>query len=898
MYYFILGCVNLDEFGLVNYTLSEKEIVSTTQRILDYKFKRDRKIIYEGADIYKPLEHEVWKQRCQKLLQTFFSRAGKFSGIITFPDTRVTAKGKPWENVINTLRYWCENSNSDNAKNNKSDTTGLIFRNYNLENHLSFCGMTDDEIKATSTVKSFQKKFKALENSQRFLVFNPSEKVILIIRMTGSKYKTLKHEELKSEVYHCADEIIHLSFLLKNELKNSGVIVTGLVAYSGENTHSQISCKDCDNFIVSSEIFNSGYDFDTFWKRFVRQDIFERLALSLEERREKSNKATLFETVSSKMVGYLAHLQFTISKDPIKPVLPVTEKEPVRNIKQAELLLDQYQMEIAYSDERRIFLTGNYGTGKTVVALKKLDLLYEGLKEEDVIYYVNFAGKSQLHLEVMEKNKRKEKVKVIRGGTSLSNIVNSKILPDEEKNKTKNIHLIVDEYDSQDLSEEESESLYQIFEKEQQFKYSTVLIAVQPMKIARSDSFYVAGKKREFTQEKHMLGKLKGVMKVFKLRHVMRVTVEINSLIEITQNYLNNKTSQYKVERKNYSGKREKNTLKLLFPTLRQESSEISNKIEKKPEPSHQNDSTKSKSSSLKVVSEFSSTSSIDTVPIHFQEIIDHDELFKLTSTSIKKNKKSLQKVVTKYNYTCDSEIGHGINGPLPKLIKLSKSSDECEQIGLIAFLLLEILKIKSKRIAIIHFDKTDPPWLQLLFKVISFFTRVTVTNDVGEFLRNSGSMVLINNYNCVKGLEFSEVLLTLDEDEYYLKHFIPEAIARCMNNLTILVRPKQKGNRKSDTVLDLVHHWQESNDKNIFESKEPILTILKLKFCSDHNSTKDQSSNKTHCQKDTSKIRSYKIHKRCEWYKDVSVKIQQFQKIDRNLHLEAKKIPDEAEAM
>ena len=202
---------------MVNYTVSEKEIVSTTQKILDYKFKQDRKIIYEVADIYKPLEHEVWKQRCQKLLQTFFSRAGKFSGIITFPDTRVTAKGKPWENIINTLRYWCKNSNSDNAENNEGGATGLIFRNYNLENHLSFCGMTDDEIKATSTLKSFQKKFKALENSQRFLVFNPSQKIILIIRMAGSNY-----DDLKSEVYHCVDEIIHLSFLLKNELKTAG----------------------------------------------------------------------------------------------------------------------------------------------------------------------------------------------------------------------------------------------------------------------------------------------------------------------------------------------------------------------------------------------------------------------------------------------------------------------------------------------------------------------------------------------------------------------------------------------------------------------------------------------------------------------------------------------------
>ena len=144
----------------------------------------------------------------------------------------------------------------------------------------------------------------------------------------------------------------------------------------------------------------------------------------------KSDNVTLFEAVASKIVGYLAHLQFEISD---KPVLPVPEKEPLDNIKQAELLLNRYQMEIAYSDEKRILLTGNYGTGKTVVALKKLELLYQSLKEKEVIYYVNFAGKSELHLEVMEKNKTKEKVKVVTGGTSLSNIINCKSCQKREK---------------------------------------------------------------------------------------------------------------------------------------------------------------------------------------------------------------------------------------------------------------------------------------------------------------------------------------------------------------------------------------------------------------------------------------------------------------------------------
>ena len=696
----------------------------------------------------------------------------------------------------------------------------------------------------------------------------------------------LQHGQLKGEVFHCIDDVTLLYFLLKDELKNSGIIVTGLVAYSGENTHSESGCIDCDNFIISSKIFNSVSHFDKFWESFFKQSISEKFTFKLETRK-KSDRATLFEAVASKIVGYLAHLQYEISN---KPVLPVPEKEPVDNITQAELLLDKYQMEIAYSDEKRILLTGNSGTGKTVVALKKLELLYRDLKEEEVIYYVNFSSKSQLHLEIMkkERNKAKEKVKVIRGGTSLSHIVNSKILPDEEKNNTKNIHLIVDEYDSQNLSGKESANLYQIFQEQEKFKDSTVLIAVQPIEINRTEYLTTSGKKKEYSQPKHMFGRLEKIMKVFKLRHVMRTTVEINNLIEVTQRYLNNKTNKYKGQRRNYSEEKKKSVLEKLRPKLREKSCKTNNITENKPKDSDQNLSATPNYSLNAVPS--SSASPIHTMPIDSQEIIDLDQLYKVTSTSSKFMKRNLRKVVTKYCYTCDSEIGHSINGPLPKLVKIPKFSDPCEEILLIAFFLLEIIEIKSKRIAIIHFDQSEPDWFQLLFKVTNFFPDVTVTNIVGEFLQTSSNMVLVNNYNCVKGLEFSEVLLLLDADEYHLKQFIPEAMARCMNNLTILVRTKRKRNVKSDTFKDLVDHWEQSN-----ETGNPVLEMLSLKFWSVYPFKKYENCNKTHCQTDKGKYTSYKIHKGCEKYRDL---LKTIQNSYLNLKLEEKKTSEEAEAV
>ena len=273
---------------------------------------------------------------------------------------------------------------------------------------------------------------------------------------------------------------------------DSGVIVTGLVALARENTHSQC-CTHCGSFIVSCEIFNSVDGFVAFWSSFVKENISDYLGKYL-KKRGNIDTTKVFQAVGGKLLGYLAHLQFETLE---QPVLPVIENDASGNIKQAELLLDRYQMEIACSDEKRILLRGNYGTGKTVVALKKLELLYKCLKEKDVIYYLNFAGKSRLDCMIRQKLKAYEKVKVLRGGSSLSHIVTNQILLEEAKNEIENIHLIVDEYNSQDLSPEESSKLYQTFTKVEQFRNSTLLITVQPVKVDRVDNFYTKGKKKK-----------------------------------------------------------------------------------------------------------------------------------------------------------------------------------------------------------------------------------------------------------------------------------------------------------------------------------------------------------------------------------------------------------------
>ena len=101
--------------------------------------------------------------------------------------------------------------------------------------------------------------------------------------------------------------------------------------------------------------------------------------------------------------------------------------------------------------------------------------------------------------------------------------------------------------------------------------------------------------------------------------------------------------------------------------------------------------------------------------------------------------------------------------------------------------------------------------------------------DDVENFLSNENDrVVLVKNYNYVRGIEFSDVILLLDANEYHLKQFIPEAMARCQSNLSIVVKPAENGIVSTETVMDLIEYWMKVN----LEEEKKFINILELHFC------------------------------------------------------------------
>ena len=845
----------------MNYKRSKNELSHIVKKISEYNFKREDLEIYEGAGTVTRLGYEQWAERCRSLLDTFFSKDGKNSGVIIFPDVEVTLHSQSfqaeiWTTVLTTLNDWCKNSRP-------KDATGLIIRNYDLEDHFRFRGITEDEIKNTLGRNNSKNIFSFLQNDKRFFVFNPSLKIILIIRLVELQKGELRL--VKKEVDHCIDEVNLLCFLLRDELANTGVVVTGLIAHSGENAHSQSGCEDCDNIIFSLEIFKSIKAFEGFWKSSLVKKKMEKLANDVARNLMKKNKANVFQAVATKILGYLSHFQFV---GPQKAVLPITEQDAKDNIKQAELLLNCYQMEIAYSNNKRIWLEGNYGTGKTVVALKKLELLLKASKDKEVIYYINFARKSPLDFVIKQRFEKDKNFRAIKGEYSLSDIIKHKILPKERELGTKNINLVVDEYSSQYLSAKEVESLIPILNEEKELKNSTILIAVQPIKINRFENNWENGMIRQFFETKQLDKLIKDAgIKVKVLENVMRTTVQIDKFAEITQRRLNNNSNR-------------------CVRQCHQKKSKETNFYS-----SFQSTSLESNLSLSKASDDFSNR---DTRTLLFQpaKLIDHDELYHLVHTESIADEENYHETVTSYSYTCDSKIGHDINDVVPKIIQLAESAGLNEQVALIAAVLYKvILEKESSRIAVIHLEPEDPPlWLKSLFQLKSISQRLTVTMNVEEFLKDeSENLVLVKNLNFLRGLEFPKVLLILNSNEHYLRQLVPEAITRCVKDLTILVRPLVHGNNPSGTVGDLAVEWEKIQDYK-------ILRILKAEFCLEPSCNSKKVQQRFYCNDEISFGTCYRFHQNSELYKGFLQEIQ-LEKIG-NVQPENKEKQKEAEAM
>ena len=741
-----------------------------------------------------------WKLESARYFDRFFSK--RQYDIICVP--------QQGDIVLKTLKEWVQDTQQG------SKQGALIVQNINFLEQSKFLKTPEN---------NFRNSKNAINGSSCYLVFNHSENIIIYLR----KAKDVNGKEnLKEEMKLCISDIHQLIYLYQDELKESGVRIVGLVISNNQNQNVKLYCEFCYIFVVSTEIFQNLNSFQIWLEK--SDTYFELSDSDLLEGNKES-----FSLFCQKMLSLMACSKCTH--------LPNFTNSVISQIDQLSLLLTPAQMDIIYSSSKYTILKGNFGTGKTIVLQKKLQNLAEKVDKHEVIYYFNYDRKSNAIIfakNFIEKN-CSEKLGQIKArenhrGLKLSGIFSS--ILEEVEREVKSVHVFIDEFNGADLTSREIEILRKNLENKY-FKESIIFIAAQPVETERIDTFNDQPKIHK--SEANLFNKLADIFEIEHLTQVMRTTVEVNTVMKVMQIFLESRQNEFTHKagsetsmssQKRHSLVRKKPNEVLDFTAenkIQNNTIEIAalqespDKTDKQIEFLHFQGHVKQMHipSDLARSDEEKTTNTDVSVPAvksagevpdlnqrnnNLKSIMDGiddlDQAFKQAAEVELTHEESVSgsKTISSYKFISQSEIGHQIKSSNPKLIIPHQFDSDFES-AITYSAVLDSLDVAKKRAVIIHFEEDAPP---VLIKALKILSR-PYTDDVKYYMTNNSISILVTNFRFVRGMEFENVCIMVDAEEYFLKHFVPEAIGRCNKNLSLILLGKKRIGSKEETVRELV---------------------------------------------------------------------------------------------
>ena len=316
--------------------------------------------IHEGAGELgvKVFNVEQWKIKCKR----YFNRYFKTSTIISVPSDE--------DMIMDTL--------SSVFSANKS--RGFIFKNYDIAKHFEFLGYDKETLN--------RKLGTALTNkSISYIAFIEQKNVIYICEKLSSG----------PNIYQCLKNIAlmvkYFLTLYHKEIQESEVTVIGLLIRRNEKQEFA-ECKFCHLFSPSFKDFESIISFENWWVPVENYEGWWHLA-------NPGKKIGFFDDLAAEILCFMAVQE---------KGLPLLTDDKIQQFKQIYFLYTPQQMNIYFSDAKHVVIQGSYGSGKSLLGLKKLELIWNSLGRNEKIIYVNFDSKSKLHF-LMEENV-KEYVKI------------------------------------------------------------------------------------------------------------------------------------------------------------------------------------------------------------------------------------------------------------------------------------------------------------------------------------------------------------------------------------------------------------------------------------------------------------------------------------------------------
>ena len=729
---------------------------------------------------------ELKEELCMNYFKRYFENVAK-EGPVVLPQVQSGIN-----KITNTMKHWCNNTNDS------SNLKGLVIHSFSVSDYLRkffYDELEIDNLRADLDIKDFP-------TTPIVIVYNPSENVILLIR-------TSEKARLREQIEFCSHDMKMFILLFGDEVKQNGVKVISLLG-SNEIANENVKCDDCENCIVSLETLESDELFQKWFHNHAA--VFN---------------ADIDNIVETNIIKASANIIGCLAAAPYFDHLPTFTNVQNEQMKHLLVILTPAQQRVLYSGSNHMVIQGPYGSGKSVVARKKLQMLLDDFKrskKSEEVHFICHDPKSALLKEIetvpnMKTHGNEE-------GRKLSEIATN-ILKDAN---SENVNLIVDEYDGESLDKEEAESLNRIFEEN--FQNSVVFLLPQSMEKERNSNIHEKSAK----EEKNKFDLLHNFNQV-QLNLVMRNSIEINNLIRVTQNFLKEQETMFQHPREENASKasakprhlREENTSKA--STKRNNFFGYLKRLVSPPSRSKAKEAVVAEVTE-EVTEDTREKISLGDEPSSDLKIQDRavgniglDEAFGFAEIP-RANKDDPNKIVNRFIYIPSTGIGHNVKSQYPKLFEVDYNNIEKQSFENFCALTctFEELKIKNSnsnnKHVILHFDTSNDETPILVAPVIEYLEIGSkVTNTYTDFKYDESKSVLVCNFRLFRGLEHSNVTIIIDHDIYNLQHYLVETMARCTTKLNIVVLAK------SDTISKIIAEWEKELDG------QPLIDQWKVQF-------------------------------------------------------------------
>ena len=783
--------------------MGNEDVKSLKQNVASIPRDNDKEIeIHGGAgekgkEVFK-VSH--WKTKCRN----YFNRYFKTSPVIVGPSDN--------DIIMKTLCFVCSGSKS----------RGFVFKNYNITRHMEFLGYDKGLLVANLGAAP-------TSQSISYIAYIEQKNVMFICEKVTNSANICQSSKSVSIM------VKRFLTLYNMEIQASGLQVIGLLIRGEEKQEELIECCFCQLFSLSYEDFKSATAFNAKWNVIeVYEDWWNLADTGSSDFVNQGKQHQLFEEMAAEILCFTAVQE---------KGLPTLTDDKSLQLKQAYFIYTPQQMEIHFSNAKHLIIQGSYGSGKSLLGLKKLELISKNLGQHEKIIYINFDPMSNLHF-LMEKNVKRyvrisqRKIKHIKGireisklpdpliyvchnnaGENLSVMLQETVRLNGNTSdiaKT-NYHLIVEEYDGETLSHDEAAKIKKVV-NESNLVESNIILLAQPLMKTRSCNIDKASYKKDTC----MFNELKNIFKVAKLEEVLRCSNNICRITKSTQNFVQNKDSVFKTnmnkvtldQQQQYKDSKKR----MVFPSA--------------PESTYADTGTPSKFKAS--VNEVSNPSKdISTVDKSLDGRIDLDQAFERSAT-LQNSKAGKSMIVSKFGFLCEPKVGVDIQGLETNIVEFSKDISLTSDMTVISLaLVLKEFIGKNKATTLLHMAEEQPRILrktvQLLLRLLE--KKFSYTTDLQEYLqKNKSKIIFSSSFRLVNGMEFDRVVIVLNHSEYYLKYYLPQAISRCAFDLTLIMLPKDKINVEGGVVQKFFIFFSRfRNDKNK-ETAADMIEELKLK--------------------------------------------------------------------